>query len=214
MKDKNIFKNKAGKSIGLLGLITIAFIAGILITSTSTTPFVEKEKIIPISERNIKPIPLGVAALEADTSGLLYAHIRNHTSDPTSSNAFGYGQRNHTNTSYANCFEFYDYGNNSMTGETPFNTAFDILILYRYNQAVSYNSTSGIYEIDWVHMNITCSDLSINSPLTMEEVEIGTDGTYFYVAYYVQDSDGGAGTGFTIAQNENFNMTLEPYGYY
>jgi len=60
----------------------------------------------------------------------------------------------------------------------------------------------------WINATMTCSDLSVGTDTACVETQIGNEAsTWLWVHYYLQDADGGAGTGFTISHGETFIVT-------
>jgi hypothetical protein len=146
-----------------------------------------------------------IASAEGDpgagASGVINVFIYPHTVDPATTYS--------ANISLG-WYAQYDTLNHTLTGDVPYDTAFDIVVKCRANQTHAYNSTSHVWELDWIRANATCSDLSFTSEnLSMNEQNIsGTDAVDFiWVHYYLQDADGGAGTGFTISHGVSVNVT-------
>lgn len=107
-----------------------------------------------------------------------------------------------------NSYAYHDYLNNTLTGEVPYDTTFDIVVKVRANVTHAYNSSGSNWELPWIRSNATCSDLSFSTEnLSMTEVEIANSSTFIWVHYYLQDADGGAGSGFTISHGESVNVT-------
>ena len=118
------------------------------------------------------------------------------------------------NLSEDNAYEHFD---NSFTngeeleGETPYDTTFDIIIIMQYDEDhIDSGNTSRV----WCYCNE--SQLSISSQL-MEKSD------HFYdnqtddrkINFYLQDSNGGAGSGFTISALDQIdNVEFKPYAQY
>jgi len=101
----------------------------------------------------------------------------------------------------------YTYGYLNSSGDTngyvPYDTAFDIVVKYRFNDTVAYNTTGSTWEMDWVRGNITCTDLGIDADTGMDEVQIDTNDDYMWVHYYMNNG----GAGYTITHGESVNIT-------
>jgi hypothetical protein len=209
-----VFNMRNGRSTFKIGcvltLLTISFVAAILFISTISPSVVEKPTFVSksVSERKVRLIPLGDGDPGSGNCGLCYAMAWQHNASPATDYA-----KNLSNSSQY-CYEYSDFENMEMTGETPFFTAFDELVKFQFNNTVGYNSTSGSWEMDWMWMNITCSELGISSALTMEEVEITNTTDHIWITFYVQDADGGAGSGFQISHNQKYNITYEAWGFW
>ena len=95
-----------------------------------------------------------------------------------------------------------------LEGETPFNTAFDLAVEYQFSN-VAYNTTSSDWDITLVKAYYNESQLSISSQLAEKSTDFfDQDGTTdAKINFYLLDSDGGAGTGFTIGQTEQIDET-------
>lgn len=111
----------------------------------------------------------------------------------------------------ANAYEHFDAGfvtGEELEGETPFNTAFDIVVEYQFSDD-AYNTTSADWDIDLVMAFYNESQLSVSSQLAEKSTDFfDQDGTTdAKINFYLLDADGGAGTGFTIGQNEQIDET-------
>lgn len=131
--------------------------------------------------------------------GVLQVYIWTHQGTP----AVAYAE-NLSNAS-GDCFAHANTLNEQMTGNVPYDTAFDILYKVRVNTTQAYNSTGSKWELDWVRSNLTCASLSIGAETAMAEVEIVNNTNYMWVNYYLNNG----GSGYTITHGQNVNMTFK-----
>lgn len=118
-------------------------------------------------------------------------------------------------TTYAtNVSSWYEYtdsaGSAEMTGETPSDTAFDYVMKFRTNVSQNYASNNATWVLAWVRGQIDI-DFDYATDVTgsagnMVCVEVAHNTNYAWYQAYIQDSDGGAGSGFTIANDEDFTI--------
>lgn len=170
---------------------------------------VEKPEIEETHVRSWHRIPLvlGDAPLAHNETGVSYEMSYPHQAVPATAYA--------SNLSNATAYEFYDGLDNEMTGDTPYDTTFDLVVKVQVNATLAYNTTGSTWELDWIYANMTCADLSVGASTECVETEIGNNATYIWVHYYLQDADGGAGSGFTLTHGESFNVTeFEFWAYY
>lgn len=197
-------KNKKIKTGYVFTMILIG-LSVLILVATSFSPVTENNSFVskPVSERVWELAPLADADPGAGNSGFLEGRHNPYAATPlTTYNA---------NISNATAYEFSDSINSTMTGETPYDTVFDVAHRHRFNVTDLYNSTGSTWELDWVYLNITCADLGIATAITMEEIEIVNNSEFAWVTFYIQDADGGAGTGFTITHDEKVNATYQLY---
>ena len=103
-----------------------------------------------------------------------------------------------------------------MTGETPSDTAFDFVLRFRTNVTANYASNNATWVLAWVRSFI---DINFDYATDVENqqitvVEVATTATYAWYQAYIQDSNGGTGDGFTIANNEKFTIDWVRADYY
>jgi len=195
MKQKTKQDMKAG---GILSLITLGFIVGILVLSSGFGNVVVKESMV----REWKLVPLGDASLDGATK-VMYVMAYPHQADPATAYA--------SNLSNATAYEYYDALDSEMTGETPYDTTFDIVVKMCINVTHGYNSTGSTWELGWVNATLTSADLSIGANTAMNEQQIGSGTTYLFVHYYLNNS----GSGYQISHGETYNCTnYEFWAYY
>ena len=198
-KDGNKFLKKTLPALSILG---ICFIAGIMYTM-SLQDVIEN----PLDVRSWKP---GLVKADGDpggdNSGFMYFMSYPHQAAP----AVAYA----SNLSNATAYEFLDSLNGEMTGETPYNTAFDFVMKFRANDTVAYNTTTSTWEDTWVRANITCDfdfavDIGPDAAMTIVQIGNNTD----FAWYHAYINNGAAG--YQITHNEKFNVTsLTADGYY
>ena len=182
-------KIKASVGLGLL----CGIVAGTLIVSNGFSSFLVDEKTLYGEQREWKLVPLGDASIDGATK-VMYVMAYPHQASP----AVAYA----SNLSNATAYEFYDGLNSEMTGETPYDTTFDLVVKMCINDSHAYNTSDSSWELGWVNATATCADLSIGADTAMTEVSIG-NGTYMFVHYYLNNG----GAGYQISHGETYNVT-------
>ena len=114
------------------------------------------------------------------------------------------------NLSNATAYEFSDSINSSMTGETPYETTFDLLWKFQVNSTDGYNTSASAWQDGWVRAYLNETLLSISAE-AMTEIVIGTEATTYRWYYYCLNN---SGSGYTISKGEKLNMSInfEVYG--
>lgn len=130
----------------------------------------------------------------AGAPGILNIFVYPHSADPATDYA--------TNLSEGSAYA-YGHIDSALTGNVPYDTEFDIVVKVRYNTTHAYNSTGSAWVMDWVRANITCADLSIGALTAMSKVQTGSNATYLWVQYYMNNAD----AGYTISHGETVNVT-------
>jgi len=189
---KNEKKNslKAGM---LLTMFAVAFVAGIMMLSSVTDVvehhiYVERKMVLVTGDGD-----------PGDNSGFFYFMIYPHQADPGTAYA--------SNLSNATAYEYSDSINTSATGETPYSTAFDIVIKVGCTDEDGYNTTSSAWDDSYMSMTLTCADLSIGGDTSMTEIQIVNHSSYRWMHYYLNNG----GSGYTINEGESFNITSAKY---
>lgn len=109
---------------------------------------------------------------------------------------------------------WYEYtdslGSAEMTGETPSDTAFDFVVCFRTNVSQNYASNNATWVLAWVRAQIDV-DFDYATDVTgsagnMVCVEVSHNSNFAWYQAYIQQSGGGAGAGFTIANDEDFTI--------
>jgi hypothetical protein len=188
----------------ILMLVTIATVITATIMYNANISDIEKPEII-VEEEPVKPKEwhdLGDADPGGDNSGYMYGMNYPYQATPTTAYA--------SNLSNGTAYEFSDSLDAEMTNETPHTTPYDIVIKFRVNDTIGYNTSSSEWEISWVRILITVDfDYATDvGPLqAMEMIEIGNNSDFAWYHGYLQDADGGAGSGFQITHGELFNQS-------
>jgi len=193
MKEQKNHFLKAGKLAAVFAVMIVAAISGMLYLSQIGEVVVEQT----IREREIRLIPLGDGEPSGDECFMKYFMAYPHQADPATAYA--------SNLSNATAYEYRDYLSGEMTGETPYNTAFDFVFAIGINDTVGYNITSSLWMPSWIYPNITvdfdfASDIS-ETQMTM--VEIANNSNWAWYNCYVNN----AGAGYQITHNEKYNVT-------
>lgn len=119
------------------------------------------------------------------------------------------------NLSEGDAYEHFDnsFSNGEeLEGETPHSTTFDIVVIMQYDKDHVYDTAWNISLVDcWCNE----SQLSISSQKMEKSTAFfdiqADDGK---ICFYLQDADGGAGSGFTISQLEQIDdIQFKPYYY-
>jgi len=131
----------------------------------------------------------------AGQSGFFYFTVWTHQADPGSAYA--------NNLTYTNGYEYATSGDVVATGETPFNTAFDIVLKVGVNVSDGWNTTESRWDEAYQWLTLTCADLSIEADTNMTEIQIANTSTYAWYQYYLNNG----GAGYTINEGEHFNVT-------
>jgi len=191
-KDRNVLK----RSVQLGLVFALAFSLYLSFSG------IEDVTISQVEPKEWEPISIvGDGDPGVGASGVLKIFIYPHQADPGTAYA-----SNISSGWYAHA----DYLNNSLTGEVPYDTAFDIVVKVRGNATHAYNTTSNTWMWDWIRSNLTCADLSISANTSMEEVNISYSGTYIWGHYYLNNG----GAGYTISHGESVNVTYYKFEAY
>ena len=182
----------------VLTFITVV-IASLIFVNQVFQPIVENEVII--KPREGKWLTLGDGPMVGDESGYMYWMNYPYQAVPATAYA--------SNLSNATAYEFSDSLSAEMTGETPYDTAYDKVCKFRVNDTIGYNTSDSSWEIDWTRVNVSvdfqyATDVS---SVLMTIYEIANNSDYAWYHGVLQDADGGAGTGFTLTHGETFNIT-------
>ncbi len=182
---------------GMVTTIAVFAVIGMFYLSFVSQPIIENDIIE--NEIPVRRIPVLVTgdADPGDNSGFFYFMIYPHQAVPATAYA--------SNLSNATAYEYSDSVNTSATGETPHTTTFDLVLKVGITDEDGKN-TSG-WQMGWTWMLLTCADLSIGADTNMTEVHIGNSSTYAWNHYYLNNG----GAGYTITENEKFNVTAVKY---
>ncbi len=129
-------------------------------------------------------------------SGFLEVFIVDHDSGPYTSN-ISEGDANVIG--YAN--------SDSFSIDIPHSTAFDIVVWTRANTS---DANDGSWNTSLIRCNMTATDLGITTLTSMSEEQIGTNSTYIWVNYYLDNG----GSGYTINRDETANIDEILYEHY
>lgn len=200
-------ENKIKKAGVYLGMFFAVFVSGLILLATTGDEVVEKYVETKVLQR-IDVFPMGDASLVDGATKVMYIMHYPHQADPGTAYA--------SNLSNATAYEYMDGLNNSnMEGETPFSTAFDVVIKVGVNTTHGYNESSSAWELALFNATMDgITGYNFTSDVAMNEKQIGgASSSWFYVHYYLQDADGGGGNGFQIGQGVSTNATFEFWAY-
>ena len=187
MKKENIVKAGFFSALSVLAIVLLLVFAN--------TSEVVQENVIEKMDVLREPI-LVTGDPDPDVTGFYYCKIYPHSGDPYNDYA--------VNLTNASSYEYSDVGNTTMTGETPYETTFDIVIKIGINDDDGLYTGNSSWSDGYSWMLLTCADLSIGADTNMSWVEIGTDGTDYRWIHYFLDNDG---SGYTISEGASFNIT-------
>jgi hypothetical protein len=111
---------------------------------------------------------------------------------------------NVSNTTVTNdCYEYSDSTNTTATGETPHNTAFDIVIRVGAAKNDCCYTANSTWNENYMWLNGSCASIGLTADTNFTERFVAQDGKYYcYVQYYVTNT-----TGFVISEGESFNLS-------
>jgi hypothetical protein len=187
-------REQKGKRFAFGGLLTIGLVVGMLV-AMQTVP-------------NVLDIPgWNTIASAADgnpgtgASGIMEIFIYAHAANPNVTYA--------TNLSSVSpsCYAARNTLNGACAGNVPYATTFDIVVKVRYNATHAYNTTGSVWEPTWTTALITCANLAVGADTVMFGVTTGSNTTYLWRQFYIQDANGGLGAGFTITHGQVVNVT-------
>ena len=175
----------------LIGWTTVALlVVGMLISYT----------LLPEKESGFGTITVsaGPANLSPGEGGILEVFIIDHANRPASYN---------TNISET---DPYVLGWANATGfniQIPYNTPFDIVVWCRANKTQAYDTA---WNLSLIRCNITSVDLGIATLTGMSEELIGSNSTYVWVNYWIDNG----GTGYQINRGETVSIDEIRFEYY
>lgn len=174
-----------------------AMLIGLVISTVLLVNMNPTEIIMSLGERGWKNFASADGPLEGDASGFLAFYAYPHQGTPGTAYA--------TNLSNASAYEYSDVLNAEMTGETPYDTAFDFVVKFRVNDTVGYNTSGSTWEISWVRVYITVNFefAADQGNTTMTIVEITNTSSFCWYHGYINN----AAAGYTITKNEAYNVT-------
>lgn len=183
------------KIIFSIGLILGCFFIAILLLNMNLSDTVEYN----IYTKGFKPIQLdavGDADPGSGASGMLMFFVYPHAADPGLTYA-----TNITSGWYANS----SVNNTHAGSNVPYSTAFDLCWKVRFNVTHAWNGTA--FDSTYTRGYLNCTGLSVTSQI-MTKTQIATGGDYVYYTFWIQDTNGGNGTGFTITKGQNVTTCL------
>ena len=144
---------------------------------------------------------LKVSAAEANpgtgASGILEVFIIDHDNRPADYNS---------NISEGDSFVL-GYGVDDFSINIPHSTAFDIVVKCRANATHAYDTA---WNLSLIRCNLTASGALTISDVAMSEAQIGSNSTYVWVNYYLDNS----GSGYTIGRDDTVTISAIDFEYY
>lgn len=201
-------KNKKnGRSVRKAGLVSgclLGMVVCILFFASVDNGVIDNDNVEIVEDKGvfrqvILPF-LGEADPGSGASGVLEVYV-NTTGDSYTTNVTGEYEKGETNNSHI--------GSN-----VPFGTNFDVVVKVRWNKTHAYDSA---WNLSLVRAYSNCTALSV-SGVEMNEAQVtaGVSSDFIIVHYFLRDSDGGAGAGFTITEGQNvgsFSINFESLFY-
>ena len=188
--------NRKGVFVGIVLAVAVSAIyLGFVLTSPIVEQTVMQSKKIPF-------LVTGDYAPGEGVSGFFYFIIIAHQASPSA--IYAYNNISHTTTN-ATIFEYADTFNISATGETPYNTLFDIVLKYGVtdNDGQSGNAT-GFWDENYFWVTMNSVNLTITN-LNCTKYFIGKNSTYEW--FHAVATNGGAGYQIAIGQTYQVNAS-------
>lgn len=117
-----------------------------------------------------------------------------------------------TNMSYVSVI------NTTGTGNVPYNTPFDIVVRVQFTYTHAYNVSNTSWAKAWVNASFECAELSLSGWIEACEAVIGNSGDssddVLWVNFWLQDADGGAGSGFQISHGQTITVKFQSHAYF
>ncbi len=195
----------------MASLIIIGAISGMMLMWTFEGPIEQT-----LSMREWQPLETGAPA--AGESGVVGVFIYPRQATP----ATAYQTNCTTGTAYAHGTEIVTSGDNALTGNVPYDTAFDIVVRVRWNKTCAYSTTNSTWMPSWVNASISAQldndgdtvfdDVTTYFPivaLDMGEANVSgcTTDTYIWVQYYCQAKASATGAGYQITHGADVNCS-------
>ena len=163
--------------------------------------------------------PLETGAPAAGESGVVGVFIYPRQATP----ATAYQTNCTTGTAYAHGTEIVTSGANALTGNVPYDTAFDIVVRVRWNKTHAYSTNNNTWMLPWVNASISAANDAGGTTyfpiaaLDMGEANVSgcTTDTYIWVQYYCQAKASATGAGLQISHGDTVNCsTFQAWAYY
>lgn len=179
---------------GVFGTIIIGVVSAILVSSIMVEPVVEQTIHAKTWHSD-----LVVGDPAGDDSGFCGFFTYPHSATPSVTYA--------TNCSTATAYEYYTAAlSGEATDETPHSTALDYIVKIRVNDTVGYNTTNNSWVPSWSYLNISV-DYDFGADIAWSQmvlVEVTNHTDFCWYQGYINN----AGAGYTLAQNQRFNASI------
>ena len=207
----------------MLTVVVIGFVVGMIYLS-GIGNVIETQVIEP---RKWSPIVTG--AIDGDMfpgvgeSGVVGVFVNTHEADPYT--AYETNLTNATGSVLAYGL-LSSYGVGNLSGNVPYDTAFDIVVRVRWNRTHAYSTNNETWMLPWVNASLTASnDAGATTYFPISAVGMGEvnvsgqtpaeDLTYLYVQYYIQAKAAVNGTGLQISHGDTVNCSyFEAWAFY
>lgn len=207
-------RKKAILGSAMFTVLIIGALAGMMIL-WNTQSVIETQILEP---REWQPLETGAPG--AGESGVVWVGIVAHEADPGT--AYASNQTDGGSLAYGT--EVVTSGANALTGNVPYDTAFDIVVRVRWNKTHAYSSNNDTWMLSWVNASISAANDAGSTTyfpiaaVAMGEVNVtgvtaGHD--FIYVQYYIQAKAAAAGAGLQISHGDTVNCSnFQAWAYY
>lgn len=183
------------KRASFISLLIIGIVITVIFSSTSNVPDI----ISSGGQRGWNTIVIATeVTLGAGASGLLNVFIAPHSDIGETAYT--------TNITEAASYAHFDGTptmNESLEGNVPYATTFDIVVKCQFNATHAYNSTGHTWMHSWVRANITCADLGIGALTAMTLANVTATAGFIWIQFYINNSN----AGYTITHGQSVNIT-------
>jgi len=197
MRDEKKQINKKFFGTLMVAFIVIGAAMGFIAVSFNDETISET----PVYPQRVWAMVTGDSDPGAGNCGIMLMGTKSHEADPATAYA--------SNISTAACYEYAEtYTDTEMTGETPYDTAYDKFVKFRVNASWGYDTVNATWRTDWVtaRMNVDFEYVADFNNIEMVVYMIANNSEYAWFNGVLADSDGGAGSGFTISAGEAINI--------
>jgi len=178
---------KAVKAGSVLSTIIVGAIVGIMIMFQVGNVVTETL----IHQRMWNVLALGDAVPGAGLAGVLRIYIMNHNT------SVGVQYTQNISITQGKIRGYVDVNNTGMN--INYSVAFDVIIKVRWNKTLAYNSSSHVWNLNWVNVTMTCSKWGIvNTSMTESNISGCTTQSYIWVNYYMNNT----AVGYTLAKGD------------